>query len=124
MTKRFSVLCTALLLSTFLFTNCNNSNTSNNLAETNQALLDDRIEERVDSVLALMTLEEKVGQLNQYSGNDEMTGPGAKEGENAIRYEMIKKGGVGSMLNVVSVASTRQAQELAVNNSRLGIPML
>ncbi len=102
---------------------CNADNTSASQS-TAEPLLDSRVEERVDSLLALMTLEEKIGQLNQYSGNEEMTGPGEKSGSNAARYEMIKSGMVGSMLNVVSAASTRQAQELAVNNSRLGIPMI
>ncbi len=82
------------------------------------------IEERLDSLLALMTLEEKIGQLVQYSGFDELTGPGAKTGNALEKYNRIKAGKVGSLLNVLSVESVRKMQELAVNNSRLGIPLL
>lgn len=81
------------------------------------------LEHKVDSLLALMTLEEKIGQTNLYSGNEEMTGP-APEGNNKERADNIKNGKVGGMLNVLSAASTRRAQELAVENSRLGIPLI
>ncbi len=87
-------------------------------------LTDARIEKQVDSLLQLMTLEEKIGQLIQYTGYEELTGPGKKEGGTLDKYNRIKSGGVGSMLNVLSVRSTRQAQKLAVENSRLGIPMI
>lgn len=110
-------------LCTFFILGCS-SNNQVNPSTQNAPLLDEGIEQRVDSLLALMTLEEKVGQLNQYTGNDELTGPGAKQGRDSIRYEHLKNGRVGSMLNVVGAASTRQAQELVVNNSRLGIPLL
>ena len=88
------------------------------------SLIDQTIEKRIDSLLRLMTLDEKVGQMVQYTGYDELTGPGEKTGGTLDKYNRIKSGGVGSMLNVLSVKSTRQAQELVVENSRLGIPML
>ncbi|MFN0175595.1 MAG: glycoside hydrolase family 3 N-terminal domain-containing protein, partial [Saprospiraceae bacterium] len=82
------------------------------------------IEAKIDSLLQLMTLEEKIGQMVQYTGYAELTGPGKKEGSNLEKHNQIKQGRVGSMLNLVNVASTREAQELAVKNSRLGIPMI
>ena len=81
------------------------------------------IEQRVDSVLALMTLKEKVGQMVQYNGSWDVTGP-ATGTTNEKKLERLKKGLVGSMLNVVSVKNTREAQRLIMENSRLKIPLI
>lgn len=78
------------------------------------------IEQRVDSIMKLMTLSEKVGQLNQYSGR-EVTGP-ASDRKNYLLND-IKSGKVGSMLNVKSVKDTREIQAIALQ-SRLKIPLL
>lgn len=78
------------------------------------------INQRVDSVMRLMTLEEKIGQLNQYSGR-EVTGPLVKQNTNMLND--IKQGKVGSMLNVQGVQNTRHVQEMAMQ-SRLKIPLL
>lgn len=82
------------------------------------------IEQKIDSLIRVMTLEEKVGQLNQYNGSWDLTGPVPEEGDNHAKAEQIQNGSVGSMLNVLSAEATRNAQELAVKNSRLGIPMI
>jgi beta-glucosidase len=82
------------------------------------------LEIKVDSVLNLMTLEEKVGQLNQYNGFWEITGPTPKDGQAAKKYADLKKGLVGSMLNVNGVEDVRALQKIAVEESRLGIPMI
>lgn len=82
------------------------------------------MEQKIDSLLQRMTLEEKIGQLVQYTGFDELTGPGEKSGDLLEKHNRIKNGHVGSLLNVISVKSTRQAQELAIKNSRLKIPMI
>ncbi|TNE63917.1 MAG: beta-glucosidase BglX [Bacteroidetes bacterium] len=82
------------------------------------------LDARVDSLLMQMTLEEKIGQMVMYTGYAELTGPGAKTGGTLEKHNQIKNGLVGSMINVVSAASTREAQQLAVENSRLGIPMI
>jgi beta-glucosidase len=78
------------------------------------------VEERVRELLGRMTLEEKVGQLVQYSGREKLTGPGSQ----AQLVPQIKAGGVGSMLNVYGAAKTRELQQLAVESSRLHIPLL
>ncbi len=87
-----------------------------------QAILaqDIKITRRVDSLLKLMTLEEKVGQLNQYSGR-EVTGPVNDKKNNMLND--IKQGNVGSMLNVRGVKDTREIQSVALQ-SRLKIPLL
>jgi len=77
--------------------------------------------QRVDSVLRLMTLEEKIGQLNQYTGDiGDATGPITKDGD---KQTQILNGQLGSLLNVRGVKNTRQLQELA-KQSRLKIPLL
>lgn len=78
------------------------------------------IDQRVDSVLRLMTLEEKVGQLNQYSGDWISTGPITPDGD---KQNQIRKGQLGSMLNIMGVKHTRLLQEMAME-SRLKIPLL
>lgn len=90
----------------------------------NSPLIKPDIEQKIDTLLSKMTLEEKVGQMNQYSGNWDVTGP-LPEGEDfEKRYEAIASGRVGSMLNVVGAEATREAQKIAVENSRLGIPLI
>ena len=82
------------------------------------------IDQKVDSLLNLMTLEEKIGQLNQYNGFWDVTGPDPKEGAAAIKYEHLKKGLVGSMLNIKGVKNVKKIQKIAVEETRLGIPLL
>lgn len=79
-----------------------------------------KFDTRVDSVMKLMTLEEKVGQMIQYSNDKLHTGPAIKNQNHA---EEIKKGRVGSMFNVISVERARQYQDLAMQ-SRLKIPLI
>ncbi|MCK9629650.1 MAG: beta-glucosidase BglX, partial [Bacteroidales bacterium] len=78
------------------------------------------VAEKVDSVLNLMTLEEKIGQMNQYNGDKKATGPISI---NTDKERQIKSGMVGSVLNVKTVYNTRKIQELAIQ-SRLKIPLL
>ena len=78
------------------------------------------IDDRVRDLLGRMTLEEKVGQLVQYSSPGEVTGPASM----ASLVPAMKAGGVGSMLNVHGAVTTRQWQKLAVESSRLHIPLL
>lgn len=93
----------------------NSNNSSNNL----------NIEHRVDSILKLMTLEEKIGQMNQYNGFWDATGPVPKSNEKAaLKYEHLKKGLVGSMLNVKGAKQVRALQKIAVEETRLGIPLI
>ena len=82
------------------------------------------VEQRVDSLLELMTLEEKIGQLNQYSIGPGLTGPGKKSSRDSLRYHRLINGEVGSVLNLTGAKQTRKAQQQVVENSRLGIPLL
>jgi len=78
------------------------------------------IDDKVNELISKMTLEEKVGQLNQYTGDRLATGPVTA---NSTKYEDIKTGRVGSMLNVRGAKDTRDVQALAMQ-SRLKIPLL
>jgi len=75
------------------------------------------VEQRVNALLAQMTLEEKLGQLQQLDGE----GPGNFRPEHV---EMVRKGLLGSTLNVRGAQRTNQLQRVAVNESRLKIPVL
>jgi beta-glucosidase len=78
------------------------------------------IDRKVDSVLRLMTLEEKIGQLNQYSADGLATGPVSGDDR---KDEQLRQGKIGSMLNVKGVKDTRAVQMIALQ-SRLRIPLL
>lgn len=82
------------------------------------------VEEKVETVLAKMTLEEKIGQMNQYNGFWNFTGPSPDGGDQKIKYDHLAKGLVGSMLNVRGVKDIRAVQKIAVEKSRLGIPLI
>ena len=81
-------------------------------------------EDKVESLLAEMTLEEKIGQLNQYSIGVELTGPGEKSGNNKMRYDQLMSGQVGSVLNLLGAKNAREVQQQVVENTRLGIPLI
>ncbi|WP_053990481.1 beta-glucosidase BglX [Mangrovimonas sp. TPBH4] len=110
-----------------LFCACGNTNDTGKSADTNVASqqgLNPDIERKVDSLLSLMTLEEKIGQMNQYTGFWEVTGPTPSEGNQALKYEHLKKGWVGSMLNVTGAKEVTALQKIAVEETRLGIPLI
>jgi beta-glucosidase len=78
------------------------------------------IERKVEALLKQMTLEEKVGQLNQYSYGTP-TGPGT--GRSKVE-ESIQRGEIGSFLNVTDPALSNRLQHVAMGQSRLKIPLI
>ncbi len=83
------------------------------------------IDTKVQKLLKKMTLEEKIGQMVQLNGFWDFTGPAPKDGDGAKwKYDALKSGKVGSVLNVRGVKNVRQLQEMVVNESRLGIPLI
>ena len=80
------------------------------------------ISQRVDSVLALMTLDEKVGQLVQYS--EGFATGGKTVGRNETVNDLIRRGGVGSFFNVIGVKAIKELQKIAIEESRLKIPII
>jgi beta-glucosidase len=83
-----------------------------------------QIADRVEALLQRMTLEEKIGQMNQYSGFWDATGPVPQGGANAEKYEHLRQGRVGSMLNARGAEQVRALQRIAVEETRLGIPLI
>jgi beta-glucosidase len=78
------------------------------------------IERRVEALLKQMSLEEKVGQLNQYSFG---TPTGPATGRSAVE-DAIKRGEVGSFLNVTDPVLSNRLQRIAMDESRLKIPLI
>lgn len=74
----------------------------------------DPVEKKVDELLSRMTLEEKIGQVEQLSG----------EGYSDNMVNIIKANGVGSILNEVNPEVINQLQKVAVDSTRLGIPII
>lgn len=92
------------------FFSCNN----------NRDAAGDAITAKVDSILSVMTLEEKVGQLTLYTSDYDVTGPTIRENYKAD----IEAGKVGAIFNAFGADYTRKLQEIAVTKTRLGIPLL
>lgn len=78
----------------------------------------------IKELLSKMTLEEKIGQLNQLSNPYQQTGTGIKSERNESFDEMVAGGQIGSFLNVLGVDETMRLQKIAVEKSRLGIPLI
>ncbi|MBO4476180.1 MAG: glycoside hydrolase family 3 C-terminal domain-containing protein, partial [Bacteroidales bacterium] len=74
----------------------------------------------VDSLLKVMTLEEKVGQTVLFTSDWTVTGPSMREGY----LDDIRSGRCGNIFNAYTAEYTRKLQEIAVNETRLGIPLL
>ena len=83
-------------------------------------IYDPGLDARVEALLRQMTLEEKIGQLVQYSAG-QPTGPGTGRTD----YEdMIAKGQIGALFNISTAKETNAYQRLAVEKSRLKIPIV
>ncbi len=85
-----------------------------------QSQLDLALDRRVDSLMALMTIEEKIGQLNLPSAGQFTTG----QAENSDIAKKIERGQVGGLFNIKTVAAIREMQRIAVEKSRLKIPLI
>ncbi|WP_090119165.1 beta-glucosidase BglX [Lutibacter oricola] len=107
---------TFILLCLAIFVSCSKKNNK----ETSM----DTISTKVDSLLNIMTLQEKIGQMNQYNGFWDVTGPTPKEGNAEAKYQHLKSGMVGSMLNVVGAEENKKIQQIVVEETRLGIPLI
>lgn len=103
------ILSFSIVLALFFFNYCNQS--SNKISEKKGIVTTPEIEYKIDSLIEIMTLEEKIGQMSQRNG-----GNGHDSG--------IQAGLVGSILNVVEVDKINALQKIAVEESRLGIPIL
>jgi beta-glucosidase len=89
-------------------------------ATVRSSLSDARSEEKLEALLQKMTLEEKVGQLVQYSAG-QPTGPGTGRTD---YDDMIRKGEVGALFNITTAHNINAYQRIAVEQSRLHIPVI
>ncbi|HEX7115146.1 MAG TPA: glycoside hydrolase family 3 N-terminal domain-containing protein [Steroidobacter sp.] len=97
-----------------------NPDTSTPAIAAGIGIYDSSLDARVEALLREMTLEEKVGQLVQFSAG-QPAGPGTGRTD----YEdMIAKGQVGALINVVTAREVNRHQRIAVEQSRLGIPLV
>lgn len=99
-----------LTIASFFFTSCSKKMNTEEI-----------LNQKVDSVLRIMTLQEKVGQMAMLSSWGYENQP-LNEDESYL--EEIKAGRVGSMLNVNGAEQTAKLQKIAVEESRLGIPLI
>ena len=113
------IMCCFIALSS-----CQNSKANKSKTKSLSLTSVEHIEQKVDALLKQMTLEEKIGQMNQYSGFWDLTGPAPSSGNAAKKYEHLRKGYVGSMLNLRGVKNVRKIQKIAVEETRLGIPLI
>jgi beta-glucosidase len=81
---------------------------------------DERAEKRIEALVQKMTLEEKVGQLVQYSAG-QPTGPGTGRTD---YDDMIRKGEVGALFNITTAHNINAYQRVAVEQSRLHVPII
>jgi beta-glucosidase len=89
-------------------------------AAVRPSLSDAASEKKIETLLQKMTLEEKVGQLVQYSAG-QPTGPGTGRSN---YDDMIRKGEVGALFNITTARQVNEYQRVAVEQSRLHIPLL
>ncbi len=113
--KTILTYATALFLS-----GCSGDKKDNLMIDTKN----ETINEKVNQLISKMTIEEKVGQMNQYNGFWDVTGPVPENGNAKKKYEHLRKGWVGSMLNVRGTENVKEVQRIAVEETRLGIPLI
>lgn len=87
---------------------------------TKQYRGDSPYQSKIDSLLALMTVEEKAGQLTLYTSGWDVTGPKLRDDY----IDELKAGRAGNLFNAHTAAYTRELQRIAVEETRLGIPLL
>lgn len=107
----FQNLYMYLIVTLVIFSSCEGPSTSES---------DGQINAKVDSVLQLMNLEEKLGQLNMPAAGDITTGLA----QNIGIATKIAEGKVGALLNIQGIDKIHEAQRIAVEESRLGIPLI
>lgn len=106
---RWLPILTVLLLTSCLF------------AQSSSYLMNDTIESKIDSLLNAMTLQEKIGQLNQLRGQ---FSTGTEDGTTITLEDEIRNGRMGSVLNADGLDYKKELQRIAVEESRMGIPLI
>jgi len=107
---RIKILLTLILFTTFFYTGCKNQ------------LLSDLIiyENKADSIINLMTINEKIGQLSLFTSDWSTTGPTMRKDY----IDLIKQGKAGNIFNAYTVDYVKDLQKIAMEETRMHIPML
>ncbi|MFB9053216.1 beta-glucosidase BglX [Formosa undariae] len=119
MTKQFSLKITSILIIAIIVSSCNSKSNTDTSSKTVTAT-ENPFESKIDSILELMTIDEKIGQLNLPTSGDITTG--AAKGSDV--GERIKEGKVGGLFNIKTAEKIYEVQKIAVEQSRLGIPLI
>jgi beta-glucosidase len=104
----------SIALITILFFSCGKA------PQENDSVQDLEMNQYINDLMSKMTLEEKIGQLNLVSIGFDVTGPVVSQNVE----ENIRSGKVGGVFNNYTPVAVRKLQEMAVNETRLGIPLL
>jgi beta-glucosidase len=110
--NKFFTTVSGIILSAIIFLGCGE--------KEDDRSADILLDRKVDSVLSLMTLEEKLGQLTMYTSSWDVTGPVM----NPEYRDDIRKGKCGNVFNALTVKYNMELQKIAVEETRLGIPLL
>jgi len=113
MNKLFKIYTVITFVLVFSINSCTTKKSESIMTESSY-------DSKIDSLMSLMTLEEKIGQTVMYSGGWDQTGPIVST--NNKKY--LKEGNLGAILNLYSAKATRETQKIAVEETRLGIPLL
>ena len=103
-----------IIFFTFLFTSAQVN------AQTKAIATDAKMNMFINNLMKKMTLDEKIGQLNLPGSGDIVTG----QASNSDIGKKIKEGAVGGLFNIKTIAKIRAVQKVAVEESRLKIPMI
>ena len=117
MKRLINIKTIAIAVMAMTLANCN-SNTTTEIKSTSDT--ENPFASKVDSILELMTIDEKIGQLNLPTSGDITTG--AAKGSDV--GERIKQGKVGGLFNIKTAEKIYEVQKIAVEQSRLGIPLI
>ena len=116
--KYILIFCVLFTFSLGL-TSCNEKTSTKVMKDTSvETEMKDKTQLKLDSILALMTLQEKIGQTAQRGKSSRV-----KEIPSELR-EAVKKGEVGSFLNITNIADVKELQRIAVEESPRGIPLI
>ncbi|MCK9206553.1 MAG: glycoside hydrolase family 3 C-terminal domain-containing protein [Salinivirgaceae bacterium] len=110
--KKHSALFITAIAIFILFGGCN--------TEQNQEIGTSEYQQKVDSLIKIMTLDEKIGQLNLLASGWDVTGPVMDPNYK----QLIKQGNTGAVFNAYGVGYVTELQRLAVEETRLGVPLL
>ena len=108
-----------IFISLLVLSSCNDK-TENSNENAKSATSISKYDKQIKDLIAKMTLDEKIGQMNMLTSDWDVTGPVMRAGYK----DAIKKGKAGTLLNAFTASYTRELVRLSVDSTRLGIPIM